>query len=119
MFGNIFFDCLFLFLICYALVSIFYNVSDFLLRKYCKYPTKSFITIKLTHESDSLDSDIRCALSKSLKERCALLVVCDGLDFQENTIVWRVTDSYEHVVVTTTEDVVQKLDTAASVSVSL
>ena len=117
--GNVFVDCVFLFLICYALVSIFYDLSDFLMKRYCKYPTKSFLVLEVKHESDTLECDIRCAISKSLSQKCALLIVCRDLSFEEYKVVWRLTDVYEHIVLTTREEMIGKLDTATNISVSL
>ena len=116
--GNIFIDCIFLFLICYAFISIFYDVSDFLLRKYCRYPQRSFITLTVTHGNEKLDCDVRCALSKSLKLRCALVIVCEGLDFDEHKVLWRLTDCYNHVILCTSEELPQKLETASAISAS-
>lgn len=118
MFGNVFVDCLFLFLICYALVSIFYNTSEFLLRRYCRYPMRAFFVLELTHDSETIECDVRTALSKSLKNKCALIVVCDGLDLDEYTILWRLTDSFDHVIVTTPDDLISKFDTAKSINAS-
>ena len=116
--GNIFVDCIFLFLICYAVISIFYDVSEFLLRKYCRYPQKSFITLFVIHGSERLDCDIRCALSKSLKNKCALVIACDGLDVEEYSLLWRLTDCYDHVIVCTSEELAEKLETASLISAS-
>ncbi len=116
--GNIFVDCLFLFFICYALISIFYDVSDFLLRRYCRYPQRSFIAVYLLHGSDTLECDIRCALSKSIKQKCALLVVCDELSHDEEKLVWRLCDCYEHVITCKPDEVPQKLEITTSISVS-
>lgn len=118
MFGNVFLDCLFIFLICYGIVSIFYNTSDFLLRRYCRYPMRAFLMLELSHECETLECDIRVALSKSIKNKCALVIVCDGLDLDEYTILWRLTDNYDNVVVTTPDDLMSKIDTAESISVS-
>ena len=116
--GNIFVDFIFLFLICYAVISIFYDASDFLLRKYCKYPQRSFLIITAVHENDKLECDIRCALSKSLKLKCALIVVDDGLDTDEQMLLWRLTDCYDHVIVCTPEELPKKLATATAISAS-
>ena len=117
--GNVFLDCLFLFLICYALVSIFYNISDFLLRRYCRYPFHAFFMLELCHGSETLECDIRIALSRSIKNRCALVIVCDSLDLDEYIILWRITDDYDHVIVTTPYEVMTKIDTAKSINASL
>ncbi len=117
--GNIFLDCIFLFLICYALVNIFYSISDFLLRRYCRYPNKSFLMLNLTHESKSLECDIRSAISKSLNNKCALLILCSELDLDEYMILWRLTDSYEHIIITNPDEFFDKLETVKSISVSL
>jgi len=116
--GNIFVDCLFLFLICYALTSIFYDVSDFLMRKYCRYPQRSFIVVEVSHNDCNLECDIRCALSKSLKQKCALIIVCNELDFDEHMLLWRLADCYDHVVECTPEELPKKLATAAMISAS-
>ena len=114
--GNVFLDCLFIFLICYSLVSIFYNTSDFLLRRYCRYPMRSFLVLCISHESSTLECDIRVALSKSIKNRCALVIVCDGLELDEYTILWRLTDCYDHVVVTTPDELHEKIDEAKTIN---
>lgn len=116
--GNIFLDFVFLFLICYALISIFGELSDFLLKRYCRYPQKTFLTIHIKHESDTIEYDLRNAISKSLLHKCALLVICQDLDQTENTLIWRLTDCYDHIVLTTDEEVLLALDTATSISVS-
>ncbi len=118
MWGNVFLDCLFLFLICYAIVSIFYNVSDFLLRRYCRYPMQAFFMLEITHESKTIECDVRVALSKSIKNKCALMIVCEGLDLDEYTVIWRLTDSFDHVIVTTPDEIMTKIDTAKSINVS-
>ncbi len=117
--GNIFFDCIFLFLICYALINIFYSVSDFLMKRYSKYPNSSFLTLQIKHESQSLENDIRCAVSKSLTQKCALLIVCTDLSMEEYKLVWRITDVYDHIVLTTGEELINKLDTIKTISSSL
>ena len=117
--GNIFVDCVFLFLICYAIISIFYNLSDFLIKRYCKYPPKYFYVLEVKHESKSLERDIRCAISKSLEQKCALGIVCNDLNFEEYKVVWRLTDVYEHIVLATPEELIDKLDTATLISASL
>lgn len=117
--GKIFVDFLFLFLICYALISIFYNLSEFLMKRYCKYPQKYFFVLELKHDSKNLECDLRCAVSKSLKEKCALVVVCDDLNPEEQKLVWRITDVYEHIILTTPDELIKKLDTAKNISVSL
>lgn len=114
--GNIFFDCVFLFLICYALINIFYNLSDMLLRRYSRFPNRSFLVLKIKHQSESQESDLRCAISKSLAQKCALLIICTDLSMEEYNLVWRLTDVYEHIILTTLEDLPQKLDTAVSIS---
>lgn len=116
--GNIFLDCVFLFLICYGIVSIFYNLSEFLLRRFCRYPQKIFLVSELTHESETLECDIRCAISKSIKNKCALVIVCSGLDMEEYSTLWYLTDRYDHIIITTRDDLVNKLETAASISAS-
>ena len=116
--GNIFVDCLFLFLICYALINIFYSVSDFLLSRYSKYPNSSFLVLELKSESESIENDLRCAISRSLSQKCALVVVCTDLPLEEYKLVWRLCDVYEHIILTTCEELVNKLDMAKDISVS-
>jgi len=117
--GNIFFDCVFLFLICYALVNIFYSVSEFLLRRHCRYPNKAFLVIDIAHEDKSIECDVRCAVSKSLNNKCALVILCDDLSLEEYTVIWRLTDCYEHVVVVNRNEFYEKLETAKNISSSL
>ena len=117
--GNIFVDCVFLFLICYAIVSIFYNLSEFLLKRYCKYPKKTFLVLDIKPESNSLEYDVRCAINKSLENKCALVIVCGELSQDENKALWRLTDVYEHIILTTREELIHKLDTAENISMSL
>lgn len=116
--GNIFLDCVFLFLICYAIVGIFYNVSEFLLHRYCRYPQKSFLVAELVHGSKTYDCDIRMAISKSMKNKCALVFVCSGLNMDEYTVLWNLTGRYDHIIITTREELISKLETAASISAS-
>lgn len=114
--GNIFVDFLFLFLICYAIFSIFYNLSDYLMRRYCKYPAKYFLTLFLNHESETLERDIRCAVSKSLEQKCALVVVCDNLNLDEYKILWRITDVYDDIIITTPDKVLSALENITYIS---
>ena len=116
--GNIFLDCVFLFLICYAIVCMFYQVSEFLLRRYCRYPQKAFLVLDIHHQSDTLDCDIRCALSKSIKYKCALVVVCNDLDLEEYGILYRITDNFNHIVITTPEEFSMKVEIAKSITAS-
>lgn len=114
--GNIFVDFLFLFLICYAILSIFYSLSEFLMRRYCKYPDKYFLTLYLNHQSETLERDIRCAVSQSLKQKCALVVVCDDLKLDEYKILWRITDVYDNITITTPDKVLSELGNVAYIS---
>jgi|GEM_PF-2679491 len=117
--GNIFLDCVFLFLICYAFVSIFYNLSEFLLHRYCRYPLKAFLVSELTHASQTHECDIRCAISKSIKNKCALVFVCSGLDAGEYSILWNLTNSYDHIIITNCDEFASKIETAKDISASL
>ncbi len=117
--GNIFVDCLFLFLICYAILSIFYNLSDFLLKHYCKYPQRTFLTIEIKHESKVIERDIRCAISKSLKEKCCLVIICNGFTEAEHTLAKSISACYDNVILTTPDDFKKITETASSISVSL
>ena len=117
--GNIFVDFLFLFLICYAIFSIFYNLSEFLLRRYSRYPAKYVLALSLKHGSETLECDIRCAVSKSLKEKCALAIVCDGLSIDEYKLLWRITDVYDHILLTKPDGVASVLDKASYISEKL
>lgn len=117
--GNIFVDFVFLFLICYAIFSIFYSLSEFLLRRYCKYPAKHFFVLLLKHKSETLECDIRCAVAKSLKEKCALLIVCEDLDFEEYKLLWRIADVYDHIILTTPDKVTDNFDNVALINGSL
>ena len=116
--GNIFLDCLFLFLICYALVCGFHQLSDFLLRRYCRYPQKTFLVADIHHRSESFECDIRCAVSKSVKNRCALVIICHDLDLDEYTLLWRITDCYNHIIITDCSDFSQKIEMAKGISAS-
>ena len=116
--GNIFIDCVFLFLICYALINLFYKLSDFLMKKYAKYPDSSFLVLEIIHESKSLENDLRCAISKSLSQKCALVVICTDLSTEEYTLVWRLTDMYKHIVLTTRDELTNKVWVARNISVS-
>lgn len=117
--GNIFVDFIFLFLICYAIFCMFYNLSEFLLKRYSKYPPKYFYVLLLKHESQTMECDIRCAVAKSFKEKCALLIVCEDLDLNEYKLLWRITDVYEHILLTTPDKVKENLDNATLLGESL
>ena len=114
--GNFFVDFIFLFLICYAIFCMFYNLSEFLLKRYCKYPSRCFFVLSLTRGSETLECDVRCAVSKSLKEKCALLIVCNDLSTDEYKTLWRITDVYEHIILTTPEKLTGVLDKASYIS---
>ena len=114
--GNFFVDFIFLFLICYAVFCMFYNLSEFLMKRYCKYPARYFFVLSLSHGSETLECDIGCALSRSLKEKCALLIVCNDLSSDEYKTLWRITDVYEHIVLTTPEKLTGVLDKASYIS---
>ena len=114
--GNIFLDCVFIFFICYGLACMFCNVSDFLLRHYCKTVQKAFILLPLKHESKTLECDIRCAVAKSLNNKCALMILCENLDADEYTMVWRLTDCYDHVIVSTQEEFPDKIEKAQAIN---
>ncbi len=117
--GNIFVDFVFLFLICYAIFSIFYSLSEFLLRRYCKYPAKHFFVLLLKHESETFECDIRCAVAKSLKEKCALLIVCDNLELEEYKLLWRITDVYDHIILTTPDKATENFANVGIINQSL
>lgn len=114
--GNIFVDFVFLFLICYAIFSIFYSLSEFLMRRFCKYPAKYFLTLFLNNESKTLERDIRCAVSKSLEQKCALVVVCDNLSIDEYKVLWRITDVYDNVIITTADKVLSEIENITYIS---
>ena len=61
------------------------------------------MTLFLNRESDTLERDIRCSVSQSLKQKCTLVVVCDDLTFDEYKILWRITDTYDNVTITTSD----------------
>lgn len=117
--GNIFLDCVFIFFICYGLVCMFYNVSDFLLRHYCKTVQKTFILLPLKHESKTLECEIRCAVAKSLNNKCALVILCENFDADEYTIVWRLTDCYDHIIVTTREELYSAINKTQNINATL
>lgn len=102
--GNIFLDCVFLFFVCYGVVCMFCNVSDFLMRHYCKTVQKTFILLPVEHESQTLECDVRCAVAKSSNNKCALVILCENLDADEYMMIWRLTDCYDHVLVSTQEE---------------
>lgn len=117
--GNIFLDCVFIFFICYGLVCMFCNVSDFLLRHYCKTVQKTFILLPLRHESKNLECDIRCAVARSLNNKCALVILCCDLDADEYTMVWRLTDSYDHIIVSTQEELCEAIQKTQKINATL
>ena len=116
--GNIFLDLIFLFLICYSLINLFRDLSEFLLNRYCRYPQKTFLCVEIKHKSESIECDVRCAVSKCISQKCALVLICTDLDLSEQTLVWRLTDGYDNVILTERDDLLNKLDTAVSISVS-
>ncbi len=77
------------------------------------------MVLELKHGSESFERDIRCSVSKSLLQKCALLIICTNLDTDEYTKLWRITDVYDHVILATHEEIISKLDTAANISISL
>ena len=116
--GNIFVDCIFLFLICYGLICGFHHLSEFLLHKYCRYPQSTFLVAQINHQSQTFECDIRCAVSKSIKNKCALVFICNDLDLSEYTLLWRITDCYNHIIITDSNEFSAKIEMAKSISVS-
>jgi hypothetical protein len=75
-----------------------------------------FFVLSLTRGNETLECDVRCAVSKSLKEKCALLIVCNDLSTDEYKTLWRITDVYEHIILTTPEMLTSVLDKASYIS---
>ena len=116
--GNIFLDLVFLFLICYALINLFRDLSDFLLKRYCRYPQKAFLCVEIKHKSETIECDVRCAVAKSISQNSALIMICTDLDLTEQTLVWRLTDCYDNVILTDRDGILNNLDVATSISMS-
>ncbi len=94
---NIFFDALIIFLITYAIINIFYEIAQFLVKKFSKLPPKCELILLLNSGNTTLEADIRTAITKSQQTNCSLTIVDCDLTQQEKMILWRLTDVYENI----------------------
>lgn len=97
--GNVFFDALIVFLLSYAVVSIIYEIIDLFVTRYSKNKPTFYVLLCLNHKDESLECDIRCALSLSDSLKCDVLIACDELDRDELFILRRLTDDRENVTI--------------------
>ncbi len=107
--GNAFVDCVILFLICYAIFGILTDLSGYLIKRFCKHPPRYFLVLSIEHKSATLEHDIRCAVSKSLSLGCTLLCIVKGLDKNEQSILWRLVDVYDNVLIMTPDEATEIL----------
>ena len=117
--GNLFFDGVVLFLICYALIHIFYELGDWLIVRFSGFRRKEFILLSVHHSMESLEIDVRHALERSMEQKCALFIVDRGLDEQEKILLWRLVDSFDHVVIAQPQELSEKIQTAELIQKSL
>lgn len=114
--GNIFFDGIFIFLITYAIISILQEIADILQNRFSRCRPKDVMVLVLSHGLQSLECDVRMALKRSQSMRCALIVVDDALDSDEKMILWRLTDPYQHAIITSPEQLVETIENAGTIS---
>lgn len=117
--GNLFFDAFFIFLIVYAIIHICYEGGEFLIRKFSTYRHREFLLLPVSSGREELELDIRMAVKKSLNSQCALLILDLGLQPEEQTILWRITDPYGHVIIAEKHSFFEKLETTVSLNNSL
>lgn len=117
--GNVFFDAVILFLIAYAVITIAYEVGDFFTNRFSRCKPKECIVLPLHHGTESLECDVRSAMKRSCDLKCALVVVDESLDSDEKMILWRLTDSSDHVIISLPEELSGKLKTAEAMNASM
>lgn len=117
--GNIFSDALFIFLIVYAIVHICYEIGAFLLEKFSLYHHRDFLILSVSPGHEELELDIRMAIKRSVEKHCSLLILDRGLSPEEQMILWRLTDPYQHIVLTTEQDLMESIKVADAVNEAL
>ncbi len=116
--GNIFFDVVIIFLIAYAIINILYEFADCFIHRYASYHPKDCLILPLSHGTKSLECDVRMALKRSCDLKCALIIVEEDLDSDEQMILWRLTDDSENVILSHPDEVTQKIKTAMAINAS-
>ncbi|MBR4874310.1 MAG: hypothetical protein IKU87_00600 [Clostridia bacterium] len=107
--NNVFLDGLIIFLIAYAIISIFHDIADCILNRFSKCTPKNCVVLKVSHGSESLENELRTALRHSGSIKCKLLVVCDNLDECEEKIIKYITCGAEGVEITTPDELPRKI----------
>lgn len=106
---NIFFDAVIIFLIAYAIIDIFYEISECLLNKFSRVSPKDYIVLPLYHGDEHLECSVRFAIKRSNDLRCSLVIIENNLDESEKKILCRLTDKLSNVIISTPEEFNQKI----------
>lgn len=110
--GNVFFDGIFIFLIAYAIISMLHELADAFQNRFSRCHPKDCVVLVLSHGTESLECDVRMALRRSYEMHCALIIVDTSLDSDEKMILWRLTDPCDHVLISTSEQLMETIETA-------
>ena len=108
---NIFFDALIIFLIAYAIIDIFYEISECFLNRFSRVSPKDYIVLPLYHGDEHLECSVRFAVRKSIDSRCSLVIIENNLDEDEKMILCRLTDSLGNVTISTPEEFTHQVST--------
>lgn len=106
---NIFSDALIIFLIAYAIIDIFYEISNFFLNKYSKVSPKDYIVLPLYHGDEHLECLVRFAIQKSEVLRCTLVILPHNLDNCEESILRHLIDECKNVTVRSPEEFAESI----------
>lgn len=106
---NIFFDALIIFLIAYAIIDIFYEISEYLLNRFSRISPKDYIVLPLYHGDENLECSVRFAVKRSKELRCFLVIVKNNLDENEKMILCRLAENLCNVVILTQEEFAQQV----------
>ncbi len=117
--GNAFFDGILIFLIVYAILNILYEFTDAFADRFSRYHPKDYLILPLVHGTESLEWDIRTASKRSCNLNCVLIIVCDGLDKDEEMILWRLTDQCDNVLLSSPEELTEKIEAATALNSAL
>ena len=114
--GNIFFDAGIIFLSLYAIIHICHQFVTYLVEKFSVYRHRDFLVLLLSTGTETLEMDIRMAIKRSETFACSLLIVDMGLLPEEQMILYRLADPYNHVILSAEHELTSKICRADAIN---
>ncbi len=117
--GNTYLDTLLLFLVVYATIHILYGIGNFIMEHISVRTCSDCMVLMLSGGDETMEMDIRNSVAGSLKISRALVIVDTGISEDETFLLWRLTDTYDHIIMATPENMVEKIREATALTKTL